>query len=820
MLLGIGRPLRSYLTKPNRAALKTAVQRPALRGRGRSGTVPRTFIIYAPSHVVVMAAPENLVEGPGTEVAIAAPLHSDTTFQPVSLPSDAEEPTPKRQKQRPIARPSLVSRTKSKNGSFSVQGIGRPLRNAAPISAEEPRSKSHSPLRIPIASITPGQLAFSAMQYLPVPVLVLNGLKTVTLANEAMGRMLGLVSDTTCQDDATIAVDKLRGQTLSQVGVDMLQDGRPVWISWEAFLDSLVDEMGIRPPAADAGRQTTSGPHPGDVTPTMSPRPSESHRRSMTLPSQDAVIEVVVSRKDIGRTSYDGRHKVRNSDAHVFAQMIITVWEIEDRQTFFTLTFTNASSTASTPPHHKKIIAKPSVLEAADRRTIASSTASSVASSRDSGSPSFHSPGIVTMSSSPFPPMGPPSTASHTSAPSVLQKINLMKDALLDNTQMPVLAMWKDGSVTFPNKAARLLLPPDSELDSSTDGLDILKHWGLWNDDFTRKLELSEYPMSVLLRTESPFESMRIGVIANDGKKLVHDVLGEAIRDDTTGEFLAGVVTGRDVTIMSEEITQIKVRDEERFKHICDTMPQLVWTANADGRVDFFNTRWYTYTGLAPEECMGSEWQVVIHPEDQADAWARWSRSIETGEPYMTEYRVRSGQGDYRWFLGRALAVTNKDTGEVEKWLGKMTLLLNGDRGADTLMKGTCTDVHESIETKFSAKRTRQQLLSVIAHSQVTIFTVDTKRCVTMLEGALIWNNTYEDGHESSRWYIGENMYTVFNRLAGQVTEEGEQLEFLRPIENILAGNATEDVREHGLGGCPSSALKSPCATTLLIGRR
>lgn len=119
---------------------------------------------------------------------------------------------------------------------------------------------------------------------------------------------------------------------------------------------------------------------------------------------------------------------------------------------------------------------------------------------------------------------------------------------------------------------------------------------------------------------------------------------------------------------------------------------------------------------------------------------------------------------------------------------------------------GTCTDVHESIETKFNAKRTRQHLLSVIAHSQVTIFSVDPNRCVTMLEGALIWNNTYEDNHDSSRWYIGENMYTVFNRLVDQLPE-GEQLEFLQPIEDILQGMTTEDVKEHGLGKCAKFSL-------------
>ncbi|GJN70498.1 hypothetical protein PLIIFM63780_002910 [Purpureocillium lilacinum] len=620
-------------------------------------------------------------------------------------------------------------------------------------------------------TISPGQLAFSAMQYLPVPTLVLNNLKTVVLANEAMGRMMGIINDETDQDDATATIEKLRGQTLSQVGIDMLQDGRPVWITWEAFLDSLVEDVGVRPPATDG----TARDARGDATPTVG---SLGHMGGRT--KQDAVVEVVVSRKDLTKTTFDSRYKSKESEYQAFAKMIVTIWEVEERQTYFTLTFTNTQSTPSAPSNLRKSIARPSLLEAADRKSIAYSNPSSVASSRDSSSPSFHSPGIVTMSSSPFPPMGPPSVAAHASTPSLLQKIILMKDALLDNTQMPILVMWKDGSVTFPNKAARMLLPIDADLDMTNDGFELIRLWQLWTDDFSRQLDVAEYPMSILLKTESPFTSIRVGMYDREGNRIVYDVLGEAIRDDATGEFLAGVVTGRDVTVMTEEIEQIKERDDERFKLICDTMPQLVWTATPDGLHDFFNTRWYTYTGLKPEDCLGHMWQSPFHPDDIPEALTRWNHSLRTGEPYQVEYRCRNKSGEWRWFLGRALAVRSKETGEIEKWFG------------------TCTDVHESMETKFTAKRTRQQLLSVIAHSHVTIFTVDPNRNVTMLEGALIWNNTYEENHDGSGWFIGKNMYTVFNRLTQQLAE-GERPEFLRPIEDILDGKSKEDVKEHAI---------------------
>lgn len=102
------------------------------------------------------------------------------------------------------------------------------------------------------------------------------------------------------------------------------------------------------------------------------------------------------------------------------------------------------------------------------------------------------------------------------------------------------------------------------------------------------------------------------------------------------------------------------------------------------------------------------------------------------------------------------------------------------------------------------AERTRKQLLSVIAHSRVTIFTADLKRRVTMLEGALIWDNDNQNS-KNSEWFIGENVYTVFNRLTEQLAE-GEKPDFLQPIEAVLNGQATD-----GVGVDEHSFSKSPC---------
>ncbi|KAK3341432.1 hypothetical protein B0T25DRAFT_573814 [Lasiosphaeria hispida] len=710
------------------------------------------------------------------------------------LPGDSSTPSDHvaiHDKHAPMGRPTLLPYAseshilppQTRDGDIPPAAGNRFVQDLPTLTPGPLRSQSASPFRLTMPFITPSQVAFSAMEFLPVPVLVLDGLKTVVLANEAMGRLLGIALDSSQEVDGVgLVMDELRGQSLSQVGIDLVQKKEPVWVDWGQFLDQVALEMGTAKTKRPEDNPTRTE---SDTTPTQPLESGEISESDMAMrrPPPNTTVEVVISQRDISRTAFDSRIRSKTAALQTYAKMIISVWEISENQTFFTLTFTHTDSTPDPAPLARKSVVKSNILEVAERKCVASfSNPPSLASSHHSSTPSFIiSPGAVTLSSSPFPPLAPPSTSPTASAPSILQKILLMKDALLDNTQTPILAMWKDGSVTFPNKAARELFSKNADLDTPVDGFDLLPAWAIWTEDFSRQLDPSEYPISVLLRTETPFTGRRIGMRNGDGRELVFDVEGAAIRDENTGEFLAGVVTCRDVTTIAEEINRIKAADEERFRLICDTMPQLVWTTTPDGLHDFFNSRWYTYTGLSEEDSLGLGWKSPFHPDDMLETEKRWKYSLRTGEPYMTEYRCRSRDGAWRWFLGRALPLRNKQSGKIEKWFG------------------TCTDVHESIETKLEAKQTRQQLLSVIALSHMTMFTVNLNSKVTMLEGALIWDSNCENN--GPRWYIGQNVYDVFNRLNSQLPE-GQMPPFLEPLESVLTGKATADFQEHEIEGC------------------
>lgn len=125
----------------------------------------------------------------------------------------------------------------------------------------------------------------------------------------------------------------------------------------------------------------------------------------------------------------------------------------------------------------------------------------------------------------------------------------------------------------------------------------------------------------------------------------------------------------------AEELAAVasKLSDSEgRFRAIADSMPQMVWSTLPDGFHDYYNARWYEFTGTAPGSTDGEGWAGMFHPDDQERAWALWNRSLETGELYEIEYRLRRHDGIYRWALGRAAPIRDED-GRIVRWFGTCT---------------------------------------------------------------------------------------------------------------------------------------------------
>lgn len=109
-----------------------------------------------------------------------------------------------------------------------------------------------------------------------------------------------------------------------------------------------------------------------------------------------------------------------------------------------------------------------------------------------------------------------------------------------------------------------------------------------------------------------------------------------------------------------------------RFDALADAIPQMAWSTTPDGRPDYFNARWYEYTGAGPGEHDGDHWVEALHPHDARRAAAAWARAVASGEPYEVEYRLRRADGEYRWTLARGLPMKDAE-GRVLRWFGTNT---------------------------------------------------------------------------------------------------------------------------------------------------
>ncbi|HYE21482.1 MAG TPA: GAF domain-containing protein [Tepidisphaeraceae bacterium] len=113
-------------------------------------------------------------------------------------------------------------------------------------------------------------------------------------------------------------------------------------------------------------------------------------------------------------------------------------------------------------------------------------------------------------------------------------------------------------------------------------------------------------------------------------------------------------------------------RSEAELRLVTDAVPQIVWTAGPDGTVDYYNERWYAYTGRAAGERGEPSWAPVVHDDDVDRTRAAWADAVRAGQPYEIEARLRRADGAYRWFLGRAVPLKN-EAGEVTRWFGTNT---------------------------------------------------------------------------------------------------------------------------------------------------
>jgi PAS domain S-box-containing protein len=119
------------------------------------------------------------------------------------------------------------------------------------------------------------------------------------------------------------------------------------------------------------------------------------------------------------------------------------------------------------------------------------------------------------------------------------------------------------------------------------------------------------------------------------------------------------------------------VGKNQELDAIVSTAPDVIFSSHGDGRYDYVSDRFHEYTGTSAEAGSTVGWLDYVHPEEVERTKARWAQSVQEGESYESEYRLRSKDGAYRWFRARAVPIRDED-GTILKWYG------------------ACSDIHDS----------------------------------------------------------------------------------------------------------------------------
>lgn len=137
-------------------------------------------------------------------------------------------------------------------------------------------------------------------------------------------------------------------------------------------------------------------------------------------------------------------------------------------------------------------------------------------------------------------------------------------------------------------------------------------------------------------------------------------------------EVLAQAVMCRMCAHRVDLATTARASESARaMREIADMVPGIVWSADSEGRFDYFNNRWNLITGAAKPETIG-DWIGLVHDDDVAHTRAAWQKSFAGGLPFECEYRLRQLDGSWRWTLARALPMHDAH-GKLVRWYGTLT---------------------------------------------------------------------------------------------------------------------------------------------------
>ncbi|HEV7302295.1 MAG TPA: PAS domain S-box protein [Tepidisphaeraceae bacterium] len=233
------------------------------------------------------------------------------------------------------------------------------------------------------------------------------------------------------------------------------------------------------------------------------------------------------------------------------------------------------------------------------------------------------------------------------------------------------------------------------------------------------------------------------------------------------------------------------LQSEANFRLLADAMPQIVWAAQPDGTLDYYNSRWFAYIGLPAHAIAHATWDRYVHPDDLPGTYHSWKRSLTTGDDYTVEFRVRGASGEYRWFLARALPIRDAD-GTVVRWFG------------------TCTDVHdqkllqEQNERLLASERATRAELERQGQMKDDFLATLSHELRTPLNAIVGWSQILRSG-TSDPSDLAEGLATIDRNARAQ----SQIIDDLLDMSRIISGKVRLDVQRVNLANVVNSAVET-----------
>src|SRR5262245_46247847 len=182
---------------------------------------------------------------------------------------------------------------------------------------------------------------------------------------------------------------------------------------------------------------------------------------------------------------------------------------------------------------------------------------------------------------------------------------------------------------------------------------------------------------------------------------------------DAQGEPLR--TTGATLDITEHKQAEETIRESEtRFRQLADVMPQIVYSCPPNGKVDYANRRWYEYTGASTEQPIEDASIDALYSDDRESTLRQWRNSVETGQPFETEYRFRRKDGQYRWQLSRGIPIRDRQN-RVLQWIGTMTDI-HDRKEAEAVREEVLAREQSARETAEAANRSKDEFLALVSH--------------------------------------------------------------------------------------------------------